>query len=205
MVGTVLNATEPGQVSIDPGNTIGNPAIYAVNMNTPTHLVLETLSPPHGAAIRMTSTKVSFSLVANSNLVIHDNTNNVNPLVILPSDLNNNSVVIRNGNVGFKVANPTSPIQLASGARCTIGGVWTNASSRELKHDINELSADSAKAALKELQPVVYAYNNEPDEQHAGFIAEDVPRWSLPIHAKIFRDGLCCGVDQGRSRPRATD
>ncbi len=175
VVGNMLSATEPGQVSIDPGNTVGNPTIYATNMNMPTQLVLETLSPPHGAAIRMTSTKVNFAIVANGNLRIQDITNNVSPLTIVPGLENNNALVIRNGNVGFKVLNPTNPIQLANGARCTTGGVWTNASSRELKHDINELSTDNAKATLKELQPVVYTYNHEPDEQHAGFIAEDVP------------------------------
>ncbi len=174
-VGSLVSSTEPGQISFDPGNNDGDPAIYAANMNTPTQLVLETLSPPHGASIRLTSTKVNFSFVANTNLILRDGVSNVNTMMIVPSTLNQNALVVRNGNIGLRVPNPTNPLQLANGARCTVGGVWTNASSRELKQDVNQLSTESAKATLKDLQPVVYAYHSEPDEQHAGFIAEDVP------------------------------
>lgn len=66
-------------------------------------------------------------------------------------------------------------LELANGATCTAGGVWTNASSRAFKENINQLSAEEATAALEELNPVKYNYKAAKSEKHVGFIAEDVP------------------------------
>jgi len=81
----------------------------------------------------------------------------------------------RNGNVGFGVSRPTHPIELASGAHVTAGGVWTNSSSRERKEDIAALSVEEALQALADLQPVQFRYKNDAAETYVGFIAEDVP------------------------------
>lgn len=62
-----------------------------------------------------------------------------------------------------------------NGASCTSGGVWTNASSRDLKEDINELTTEQAVDALNGLQPVSYKYKADKEDGHLGFIAEDVP------------------------------
>ena len=78
------------------------------------------------------------------------------------------------GNVGIGVAQPTSPVQVANGAFLSVGGVWTNASSRLLKKDIRPLPADEAMETLAALLPVTFKYNTD-DEAHVGFIAEDVP------------------------------
>lgn len=85
------------------------------------------------------------------------------------------AINMSNGNIGLKVANPTNPLELASGAKCTKGGVWTNASSRELKQDIQPLTIEQARETVRTLQPVGYRYKNEPEEHYCGFIAEDVP------------------------------
>lgn len=77
-----------------------------------------------------------------------------------PSSLNNNT---------------THAIDTSTGAHLTIGGVWTNASSRELKDKITSISIDAAVTALKQLKPVTYIYKAEPSETYAGFISEDVP------------------------------
>ena len=71
--------------------------------------------------------------------------------------------------------NPTFPIHASSGAHLTVGGVWTNASSRNLKEDIHEITDTEAMAAIGKLQPVTYIYKNDKKERYAGFIAEDVP------------------------------
>jgi len=81
----------------------------------------------------------------------------------------------RNGNVGIGVSRLGHPLEMASGAHVTAGGVWTNRSSRADKENISELAPDVAVAALQQLDPVVFNYRNEPDEWYAGFIAEDVP------------------------------
>ena len=84
-------------------------------------------------------------------------------------------VVKNNGFVGVGVANPAYPLQFWNGAYLTAGGVFTNASSRDYKENISPLSPEQTIHALKELHPVTFNYKNDKDEEHAGFIAEDVP------------------------------
>ncbi len=81
----------------------------------------------------------------------------------------------RSGFVGFGNERPLHPIDMASGAHVTAGGVWTNSSSRSRKQDIAGISLDAALAALAELKPVQYRYREESGETYLGFIAEDVP------------------------------
>ncbi|MDP7740346.1 MAG: tail fiber domain-containing protein [Lentisphaeria bacterium] len=70
---------------------------------------------------------------------------------------------------------PLHPLHMASDAHVTSGGVWTNASSRDMKENIAELSTEEAVEALTALTPVKYNYKKEQDEEYVGFIAEDVP------------------------------
>jgi len=84
-------------------------------------------------------------------------------------------VIKSNGYVGLGTATPAYPLQMASGARCTTGGVWTNASSKEYKENISDLSADQALLAFNKLNPVTFNYKVDAAEKHVGFIAEDVP------------------------------
>ncbi|MEK6259469.1 MAG: tail fiber domain-containing protein [Planctomycetota bacterium] len=62
-----------------------------------------------------------------------------------------------------------------SGANLTLGGTWTNASSRALKQDIEPITSEEALNAMRALQPVGYRYKSELNERYVGFIAEDVP------------------------------
>lgn len=85
-------------------------------------------------------------------------------------------IVDNEGFIGIGgVANPSSPIQHSTGAILTAGGSWQNGSSRTMKHDIADLSADAAKSVVEQLSPVTFTYNADPKEKHVGFIAEDVP------------------------------
>lgn len=81
----------------------------------------------------------------------------------------------RDGNVGFAVSRPEHPLEMASGAHVTAGGVWTNSSSRDKKENIESLPADAAMSALMAMEPVMFNYKNERNEDYVGFIAEDVP------------------------------
>ncbi len=84
-------------------------------------------------------------------------------------------LIIRNeGNVGIGQTTPSYPLHMGSGAYVTTGGVWTNASSREYKKDIQSLTSEDAMLAFNKLEPVSFKYKTN-DEQHIGFIAEDVP------------------------------
>jgi hypothetical protein len=98
----------------------------------------------------------------------------VAPLKVFPGGVSN-ALVLRGGKIGIKKADPAHPIHVAGGARLTAGGVWTDASSREIKTDIEALSTEEAFAALEELDPVKFAYKVDETDRHVGFIAEDVP------------------------------
>jgi hypothetical protein len=81
-----------------------------------------------------------------------------------------------NGNLGLnQLAVAGTPIQHSSGAHLTVGGVWTDASSREYKEHIAQLSAEDALRTFAALAPVTYNYKADSEEKHVGFIAEDVP------------------------------
>jgi len=80
-----------------------------------------------------------------------------------------------NGYVGIGIRYPSYPLQMGSGAYVTFGGVWTDASSREYKKDIKELTGDEAMDTLKGLNPVKFSYKASSEERHVGFISEDVP------------------------------
>jgi hypothetical protein len=92
------------------------------------------------------------------------------------------SINLATNNVGIKTINPAYPLQVGdaaandgNGAHVTTGGVWTNASSREVKQDIEPLTIEQARDTVRTLNPVGFRYKNEPDEHYLGFIAEDVP------------------------------
>jgi len=77
--------------------------------------------------------------------------------------------------VGIRTTSPSYPLQMGSGAYVSTGGVWTNASSREYKTDVKQLSIEKAMDALTQLKPVEFAYKADTEERHVGFIAEDAP------------------------------
>ena len=79
------------------------------------------------------------------------------------------------GYVGIGTKSPSQPLYMGSGAYCSTGGVWTNASSREYKTNIKEITREGAFQALIELKPVEFNYKVDSQEKHLGFIAEDVP------------------------------
>lgn len=57
-----------------------------------------------------------------------------------------------------------------------VTGVFSQASSAALKDEVAELSGAAAMATLRDLNPVTYRYKADAtQEQHVGFIAEDVP------------------------------
>ena len=82
--------------------------------------------------------------------------------------------ITSSGNVGIGTSTPTHLIQLSGGA-FSDGTTWNNASSREYKENIRELTTEEAMNTLAGLNPVKYNYKTDKDDKHVGFIAEDVP------------------------------
>jgi len=87
----------------------------------------------------------------------------------------NRLVFNSSGYLGVGTTTPSYPLEMSSGAHVTTGGVWTNASSREYKRDIKELTGDEAMDALKQLSPIKFSYKVDSEDRHVGFIAEDAP------------------------------
>lgn len=84
-------------------------------------------------------------------------------------------VIASNGNVGIGQSSPTHPLEMGSGAYVSNGGVWTNASSREYKENIQSLTSLEANQTLDGLNPVRFSYKTDKEDRHVGFIAEEVP------------------------------
>ncbi len=97
----------------------------------------------------------------------------------------NSFYLASNGYLGLGRA-PGYPIHHSNGARLSTGGVWTDASSRDYKENIESLTSEKATEALKGLNPVTFNYKADSEEKYAGFIAEDVPE----IVATNDRKGL---------------
>lgn len=147
-----------------------------------------------GNNVGIGTTEPKQRLEVNGNIQIHERNSNVAALMLTQSSgdtgyiMHNraNTLTIgagsvdrmtidRDGNIGIGLARPSHPIEMASGAYVSAGGVWTNSSSRSRKQDIVELQPEEAVAALRVLRPVRFRYRNDESEEYVGFIAEDVP------------------------------
>ena len=80
-----------------------------------------------------------------------------------------------NGCVGLGQVSPINPLEMKSGAFVSAGGVWTDASSREYKENISDLTYEEANTVLDKLKPVKFNYKVDKMDEYIGFIAEDVP------------------------------
>jgi hypothetical protein len=83
--------------------------------------------------------------------------------------------ITTNGNVGLGTTTPTlGPLQMASGAYVTSGGVWTNASDRNLKTNFTPLDAQSILAKIDTLPVPQWNYKSEDAAiRHIGPVAQD--------------------------------
>ncbi|MDX1406818.1 MAG: tail fiber domain-containing protein [Saprospiraceae bacterium] len=85
--------------------------------------------------------------------------------------LYDNTLVLRNGFVGLGEDTPGYPLDMASGAHVTVGGVWTNASDRSRKRNI--IPQPYGLAEVLRMQPVIYEYIADGSTS-IGFIAQDM-------------------------------
>ena len=85
------------------------------------------------------------------------------------------------GGAEFRINNDTNvasnvSLNLANGATCNSIGQWLDASSRDYKENIQEITSIEAMKTLKGLQPVKYNFKRDDSKDlNVGFIAEDVP------------------------------
>ncbi len=147
-----------------------------------------------GRNIGIGTTEPKQRLEVNGNIQIHERNSSVAGLIITQSS-GETGYIMHNrgstltigagsvdritidgaGNVGIGQPRPSKPLEMASGAHVTTGGVWTNNSSRQAKENIADLTFEEASAVLAELEPVRFNYKVDAEDQYIGFIAEDVP------------------------------
>jgi hypothetical protein len=147
-----------------------------------------------GNQVGIGTTEPRQRLEVNGNIQIHEQNSSVAGLMITQSSgetgyiMHNRASTLtigagsidritidRDGNVGIGASRPTNPLEMASGAHVTAGGVWINSSSRAAKENISDLTLEDALTALADLEPVRFNYRADAREDHVGFIAEDVP------------------------------
>ena len=168
--------TDSNKLYIDNSDT-ASPLIYgefdndilAINGK----LGVGTKTPTYPMELKTTGRNATFVLQRNDGGAI--NFVNATPAYGQFGTGNNYPVRILVNSAWRMSLNTDNSLSMLSGATCTAGGVWTNASSRELKENIEGLGAEEAKEALAELSPVKYAYKVDRAERHVGFVAEDVP------------------------------
>lgn len=147
-----------------------------------------------GRNIGIGTTEPNQRLEVNGSIQIHDRNSNVAGLMITQSS-GETGYIMHNrgstltigagsvdritidgaGNVGIGRERPTKPLEMASGAHVTAGGVWTNNSSKKDKENIADLTAEEALRVLAALEPVRFNYKADSADEYIGFIAEDVP------------------------------
>ena len=83
--------------------------------------------------------------------------------------------ITSNGNVGIGTTSPTlGPLQMGSGARVSAGGVWTNASDRNVKENFVPVSTAAILQKIHLLPLMEWNYKNEdPAVLHIGPVAQD--------------------------------
>jgi len=166
---------------------------FVVKVRRPGELVSSQIFDD-GNQVGIGSTDPQQRLEVNGSIQIHDQNSSVAGLMITQSSgdtgyiMHNRASTLtigagsidritidRDGNVGIGESRPNHPLEMASGAHVTAGGVWTNRSSRDSKENIAVLSSGDAVGAVMALQPVSFNYRAEQGEDYIGFIAEDLP------------------------------
>jgi hypothetical protein len=79
------------------------------------------------------------------------------------------------GNVGIGTTTPTlGPLQMGSGAYVTVGGVWTNASDRNIKENFTQLNRQDVLKKILQLPVTEWNYKKENSMiRHIGPMAQD--------------------------------
>jgi hypothetical protein len=83
-------------------------------------------------------------------------------------------IVQGNGNVGIGTNSAANPLQMGSGAYCSVGGTWTSSSDRNAKQDFAVVSTRDVLDKVAAMPITEWQYKAEPDGiRHIGPMAQD--------------------------------
>ncbi|MEO0583624.1 MAG: tail fiber domain-containing protein [Bacteroidota bacterium] len=94
-------------------------------------------------------------------------------LVIRKAARPNQLVLDASGRIGMGIDDPIYPLEMASGARVTGGGVWTNASDSARKYAIRNLGYGLDE--VLSMRPTAYFYKSDSSAS-IGFIAQEIEK-----------------------------
>ena len=162
------------------GNNIyydtGNVGIGTTSPTSPLHIFRSTGQVRPVLESGLGNTDVHFILKNSDGETwsagLHGNTSNFR--ITATGNLNTPSTlftILPTGEVGIGATSPSHPLELSSGAHCTGGGVWTNASDRNKKYNINDLSYGLSD--VMKMNPRSYSYKSD-DSESIGFIAQEM-------------------------------
>jgi hypothetical protein len=146
-----------------------------------------TATPTDGFSLEIKRTSGNAGILVNNNDLVKFKLNVTTSLVQIGAQTNHKvNFVVNNaaqmtldttGFLGLGTSSPAHPIVVATAnnARLEVSGNWVNPSSRELKENIESLTAEEAEETLAGLNPVKFNYKVDKTEGYVGFIAEDVP------------------------------
>jgi hypothetical protein len=108
--------------------------------------------------------------------------------------------------LGIGVTTPAFPIEHSSGARLTAGGVWTNASDKNLKENITPVDPSAMLERVAAMPISAWNYKVEgKDVQHIGPMAQDFKNAfglgdSDKVIATVDADGVALAAIQGLNK-----
>ena len=159
------------------GNVVGG-TYNSATLNNTTLAGTSSFTVTGGTGASNTLTLVSTTHGTKGNIQFFDSTSYIGPT----GNLVLNGSVTQNGagdnyfagNVGIGTTAPEHPLEMASGAHVTTGGVWTDNSSREVKENFINLDLSEILGKIGQLSIQSWNYKAEdPSIRHLGPMAED--------------------------------
>jgi hypothetical protein len=148
----VIRVNTDGSIGIGTDDPWGSSIVHIRGNAQGPELLLEETFPGSAAFLGLRNTVRTWYLFSDAS---PDN------FAIFSNGLTAFTILGGSGNVGLGTPTPGHPLEMASGAHVTSGGVWTDASSRAYKENIRELTSDQALAALDALTPVRFNYRTQ--------------------------------------------
>src|SRR5208283_1090809 len=86
----------------------------------------------------------------------------------------NRMTILSSGYVGMGTTNPAYPLEMGSGAYCSVAGAWTSVSDRNVKEDFTAIKPAEVLAKVAALPITQWKYKVEADgTEHLGPMAQD--------------------------------